>query len=260
MPRTADGAEIEPVRSTRAPSDWLGQAHDDKQANPRIPVKALRISAMFESTAGARILGAPVLPLLPSTGAVRVLIVGEAPGPRGADKSGVPFFGDAAGKHLYLALRKLGAAGLPDSVDEIKWDGARLCAAGYRPIANQVSLTNAFDRCPTDDGRKFRAPTRDELEGEPNTARIRGEIDALRRRGLTGIVTLGKVATRTMQRVVAEFYADAIAVHALPHPSAQGLLSMAPNRGRGARMADLQTAWMEQCMGAIRAAGFDATV
>ena len=189
-----------------------------------------------------------------------MLIVGEAPGPRGADKSGVPFFGDAAGKHLYLALRQLGAVALPDSVDEMKWDGALLRAAGISPIANQISLTNAFDHCPTDDGRKFRAPTRDELEGEPNTTRLRDEVDALRSRGLTGIVTLGKVATRTMQRVVAEFYADAIAVHALPHPSAQGLLSMAPNRGRGARMVDLRTAWMEQCMGAIRAAGFDASV
>ena len=206
----------------------------------------------------SRITGAPVAPLLPDSGDVRVLIVGEAPGPRGADKSGVPFFGDAAGKHLYLALRKLGAVVLPDSVDEVKWNGALLRAAGLNPIANQISLTNAFDRCPTDDGRKFRAPTRDELEGEPNTTRLCHEVEALRARGLTGIVTLGKVATRTLQRVIAEFFADAIGVHALPHPSAQGLLSMAPNRGRGARLADLQTAWMEQCIGAICAAGFDA--
>lgn len=205
----------------------------------------------------SRIVGAPIAPLLPGSGKVRVLIVGEAPGPRGADKSGIPFFGDAAGKHLYLALRKLGAVVLPDSVDETTWDGALLRAAGIRPIANQISLTNAFDRCPTNDGRKFRAPTRAELELEPNTTRLRGEIDALRTRGLTGIVTLGKVATRTMLRVVGELYADAIAVHSLPHPSAQGLLAMAPNHGRGARMADLQSAWMEQCMSAIRAAGFD---
>lgn len=205
-----------------------------------------------------RIGGLPVRPLLPNSGDVRVLIVGEAPGPRGADKSGVPFFGDAAGKHLYRALRELGAVVLPDSVDEMKWDGALLRASGFSPVANQISLTNAFDCCPTDDGRKFRAPTRTELDGNPNTTRLRREIDAIRTRGLTGIVTLGKVATRTMQSVVAEFYADAIPVHALPHPSAQGLLSMAPNRGRGARMADLQTAWMEQCMRTIREAGFDA--
>ncbi len=207
-----------------------------------------------------RIIGAPIPPLLPKSGDVRVLIVGEAPGPRGADKSGVPFFGDAAGKHLYIALRKLGAVALTDAADALKWDGALLRAAGFNPVANQISLTNAFNQCPTDDGKKFRAPTREELGGEPNTTRLRQEIDALRTRGLTGIVTLGKVATRTMQAVVAEYYSDAIAVHALPHPSAQGLLSMAPNRGRGARMVDLQAAWMEQCMRTIRQAGFDARI
>lgn len=203
-----------------------------------------------------RITGEPIAPLLPESGVVRVLIVGEAPGPRGADKSGVPFFGDAAGKHLYLALRKLGAVQLPASVDGVKWDGAMLRAAGFSPIANQISLSNAFDRCPTDDGAHFRAPSRDELDGEKNTNRLRAEVDALQSRGLTGIVTLGKVATRTMQQLVDNYYSGKISTHALPHPSAQGLLSMAPNRGRGARMADLQNGWMRQCMDAIRSAGF----
>lgn len=203
-----------------------------------------------------RIRGLPVPPLVAPTGSVHVLIVGEAPGPRGADKSGVPFFGDGAGKHLYRALRTLRAVDLPDSVDDCKWDGQTLVNNGFRPVARDISLTNAFDRCPTDDGKKFRAPSRDELEGESNTSRIRSEIDALTARGLSGIVTLGKVATRTMQRVSDEFYAGAIPVHALPHPSAQGLLSMAPNRGKGAKMADLHDQWMAQCMQAIVSAGY----
>lgn len=218
--------------------------------------KAKPIDANKNSSAPSRIVGAPIPPLLPAGGSVRVLIVGEAPGPRGADKSGVPFFGDAAGKHLYLALRNLGAVILPDEVDGVKWDGALLRAGGFAPIANQISLTNAFDTCPTDDGKHFRAPSRDELDGDENTTRLRREVDVLRSRGLSGIVTLGKVATRTMQQLVNLHYNDSIPVHALPHPSAQGLLSMAPNRGRGARMADLQQNWMQQCMNAIRAAGF----
>jgi uracil-DNA glycosylase len=189
-------------------------------------------------------------------GEVRVLIVGEAPGPRGADKSGFPFFGDAAGKHLYGALRELGAVRVPDSIDTVKWDGAVLRAAGYAPVAHQVALTNAFNRCPTDDGQKFRAPSRDELEGNENMNRLRGEIDALRLRGLRGIVTLGKVATRTMQLVVEQFYDNTIPVVPLPHPSAQGLLSMAPNRGKGARLSDLQDGWMRECTNAIVKAGF----
>lgn len=204
----------------------------------------------------ARILGQAVPPLLPATGRVPVLIVGEAPGPRGADKSGVPFFGDAAGKHLYLALRNLGAILLPDSVDACKWDGQLLRSAGFTPIAHAVSLTNAFDHCPTDDGARFRAPTKGELEGAENSQRLCAEVDHLCTRELAGIVTLGKVATRTMQRISETFYANAIPVYPLPHPSAQGLLSMAPNRGRGARMADLQLKWMHDCMAAIRTAGF----
>lgn len=204
----------------------------------------------------SRILGQAVPPLLPASGPVPVLIVGEAPGPRGADKSGFPFFGDAAGKHLYLALRKIGAIELPATVDACKWDGQLLRDAGFAPIANAVSLTNAFDRCPTDDGVHFRAPTKTELEGVPNSERLCAEIETLKPRGLVGIVTLGKVAARTMERISNTFYESEIPVHTLPHPSAQGLLSMAPNRGRGARMADLQEAWMSRCMMAIIDAGY----
>lgn len=212
----------------------------------------------IDATQPARIVGAAIAPLLPRDGDVRVLIVGEAPGPRGADKSGVPFFGDAAGKHLYRALRELGAVDLPDSVDTIKWDGALLRNAGYWPVAHQVSLTNAFNRCPTDNGHKFRAPSKGELEGHDNLDRLRTEIDALRARGLQGIVTLGKVAERTMRLVSDRFYGGAIPVVPVPHPSAQGLLSMAPNRGRGARMSDLQQQWIETCKSAIRTAGFES--
>ena len=46
--------------------------------------------------------------------------------------------------------------------------------------------------------------------------------------------------------------------HALPHPSAQGLLSMAPDRGKGARMQELQEAWMERCRAMILDSGYSA--
>ena len=213
-------------------------------------------TARSDGNEQARIIGAEIPPLSSLDGPVSVLIVGEAPGPRGADKSGVPFLGDAAGKHLYLALRRLGAVTLPDDMDSIPWDGAKLRAAGFHPIANGVALTNAFNRCPTDDGRRFRAPTRDELEGPANTSRLSDEISEYLKRGLRGVVTLGKVAERTITRVVKLNFADQVTVYPVPHPSAQGLLSMAPNRGRGARMSDLQAQWMEQCMQTIRSAGF----
>lgn len=208
-----------------------------------------------------RIAGRPVPPLIPKSGDVPVLIVGEAPGPRGADKSGYPFFGDGAGKHLYRALREIGAIELPDAVDGVKWDGTVLRAAGFAPIAHQISLGNAFDRCPTDDGQKFRAPSRVELESEANVTRIVTEIHALQRRNLTGIVTLGKVATRIINVVLERASLTGLPVFELPHPAAQGLLSMAENRGKGARMNDLQAQWMQKCIAAVRAAGFqDASV
>jgi hypothetical protein len=206
----------------------------------------------------ARISGRSVAPLLPASGPVHVLLVGEAPGPRGADKSGFPFFGDAAGRHLYQVLVRMGAMELPHMVDALPWDGARFHEAGLRPVAHGVALGNAFDKCPTDDGTSFRAPSRTELEGPDNVQRLVGELEVLRARGLRGLVTLGRVATRTMDVVLAHAPMPSLTRHALPHPSAQGLLSMAPGRGKGARMQDLQEEWMARCRNLIIEAGYPA--
>lgn len=205
-----------------------------------------------------RIRSAPVPMLLPDDGPVHVLIVGEAPGPRGADKSGVPFFGDAAGRHLYTVLQRLGAVDLPAAVETLPWDGAEFAAAGIAPLARGVALGNAYDRCPSDDGRSFRAPTRTELEGAHNLARIDHDLGQLVARGLKGIVTLGRVATRTFDVLLDQQPRPALARRGLPHPSAQGLLSMAPDRGKGARMRDLQDAWMVHCESSVIQAGFPA--
>jgi hypothetical protein len=202
--------------------------------------------------------GVAVRPLVPSEGTVHVLLIGEAPGPRGADKSGVPFFGDAAGKHLYAALAGIGAVSLPAAVQTLPWDGAQFAAHALRPMAHGVALGNAFDRCPTDDGASFRAPSRSELEGPLNVARLQQDIVTLQARGLCGVVTLGRVATRIIG-LVCDAGGDAfraLRLRAVPHPSAQGLLSMAPNRGRGARMHDLQVAWMQRCIEAVYDAGY----
>ena len=206
-----------------------------------------------------RIVGNPVPPLVPTTGPVFVLVVGEAPGPRGADKSGFPFFGDAAGQHLYRVLARMGAVTLPPDADTLPWDGTRFHEAALRPVAHGIALGNAYDCCPTDDGRKFRAPTRGELEGTDNVMRLTTELDTLRARGLRGVVTLGRVATRTIDVVLARTVMPTIARHAVPHPSAQGLLSMAPDRGKGARLADLQEAWMARCRTVIEQAGYPVT-
>lgn len=206
--------------------------------------------------AAPRIRGAAVPMLVPAYGPVTVLIVGEAPGPRGADKSGVPFFGDAAGRMLYQVLVQIGAATLPDGLATMPWDGAAFADAGMRPVVAGVALGNAFARCPTDNGQTFRAPSRAELESPANLQRLQQDLRALHARGLRGVVTLGKVAARTMARVLQELPDLHLLQQAIPHPSAQGLLSMAPDRGKGARMADLQAAWMARCAEQLRDAGF----
>jgi hypothetical protein len=190
---------------------------------------------------------------------VHVLILGEAPGPRGADKSGIPFFGDAAGRHLYTALERLGAVQLPPEVDQFDWDGGVFTAQGLAPVPIGVALGNAWNRCPTDDGSSFRAPLRSELESPANFSRLLRDIAQLKARGLRGVVTLGRVATRTIDTLFKTHPHPDLARRALPHPSAQGLLSMAPNRGKGARMSDLQEVWTLRCQYALIQAGVPAT-
>ncbi len=203
-----------------------------------------------------RILGTPVPMLTPLDGPVHVLLIGEAPGPRGADKSGVPFLGDAAGKVLYDVLVRLGAMTLPPEIETTEWDGSLFAAKRIVPVARGVALGNAYDRCPTDDGTTFRAPMRSELEGTSNLVRLTRDISSLRERGLRGVVTLGRVATRTIETLFRRTPMPELARRALPHPSAQGLLSMAPDRGKGAKMADLQEAWMVRCQYSILQAGY----
>lgn len=215
-----------------------------------------------------RIIGEPIAPLEPARGSVWVLLVGEAPGPRGADKSGVPFFGDAAGKHLYDALRDLGAVTVPPAVDDLPWDGEIFRDGGLVPSAHGIALGNAYDRCPTDDGISFRAPTRAELSSEANIGRLAGDIDRFLARGLSGIVTMGRVAEATIDRVMRHTLAalpaeseqhvrlSTLVRRAVVHPSARGLLSLLPGRGTGTKMVELQARWKLMCETAIRDAGY----
>lgn len=208
------------------------------------------------SGAPARTIRGVAVPLLvPSDGDTVVWCVGEAPGPRGADKSGYPFFGDRAGLPLYRALVAAGACTLPEATWTIPWDGTRLHEAGIAPRLQAVAIGNAYPVCPTDNGVKFRAPSKGEREGAENLARLGQELRQLHARGLRAVLALGHVAARTMTLVLSQ--ADdpvqaAVTLHPLPHPSAQGLLSAAPDRGRGARLHDLAVAWEAQVAHLVR--------
>jgi len=225
-----------------------------KRAVPKRAVPTQATTASARSTS-PRILGEPVRPCFPDAGHVRVLCIGEAPGPRGADKSGVPFFGDRAGAPLYRALVAAGGCTLPEAVASLPWDGTAFASHGLRPVMQGVALGNAFDRCPTSDGQRFRAPSRAELESAENMARLAHDIDRASARGLRRIVALGRVASLTMAMVVGA-HPDRwppVILTSVPHPSAQGLLAAAPDRGRGLRLADLAAAWEAELAAVIRA-------
>ncbi|MBC7564150.1 MAG: hypothetical protein H7305_14680, partial [Gemmatimonadaceae bacterium] len=71
-----------------------------------------------------RISGAPVAPLIPLDlqAPIRAILIGEAPGPRGADQSGIPFFGDRAGRPLYAALAAAGLVTFVGDPTGVPWD------------------------------------------------------------------------------------------------------------------------------------------
>ena len=177
------------------------------------------------------------------------MLFGEAPGPRGADQSGLPFWGDRAGVLVYRALENAGLATVPAQA-YLEWDGARFKLEGLRPELRGAALSNAFPRCPTRDFQTFKAPSDAELRHPENLARLLDELRqaTLRCSGRLRVITMGKRAHWIFQRLQA---APAFDLHGLPHPSAQGLLQAAPDKGKGLKLADLQLQWQAQLAGLL---------
>ncbi len=111
-----------------------------------------------------------------------------------------------------------------------------------KPLLRGAALGNAYPICPTRDGQTFRAPTDVELRSPENLARIRTEVEraASRCPSRLRIIALGKRALWLFGRLEG---APEFELHVLPHPSAQGLLQDAPNKGKGLHLADLESAW-----------------
>lgn len=191
-----------------------------------------------------RIHGHPVPALFPSSGAVSVMLFGEAPGPRGADQSGIPFWGDGAGITVYGVLAATGRAEVPEAAWE-DWDGARFKAMGLAPRLHQTALSNAYPACPTKDGEHFHAPSNRDLLAPANLARLASELARASegRPSPLRVIAFGKRAEWVLGRLPG---APAFHLHALPHPSAQGLLQGAPGKGKGLRLEDLRAAWQER--------------
>ncbi len=133
---------------------------------------------------------------VPSFGdpAARVLVVGLAPGLKGANRTGRPFTGDWAGELLYTTLIKFGFAqgvyaARPDDglelVDAMITNAVRCVPPANRPTAEEVNTCRAF---------------------------LAARIRALPR--LSHIVTLGKIAHDSTLR--------ALGASANSHPFAHG--------------------------------------
>ena len=200
---------------------------------------------LLKGDVAPRIASRDVPPLIPVDGAIRALIMGEAPGPRGADQSGVPFLGDRAGRLVYRALRGAECVTWPDFETTLSWDGQQFLAAAVHPAIHGVMLTNAFPRCPTSDGHRFRAPTRAELESSLNRRRLATELELAASRGCRVAIGLGKVAAGVLDQAGRPVMAGTEFI-ALPHPSAQGLLQAAPQRGKGLSLSSLEEAWIDR--------------
>ena len=171
------------------------------------------------------------------------IVFGEAPGPNGADKSGVPFFGDRAGLPLYEVLEEEGRCSYTRSRVGVKWDGAALVEAGVEPILKNVALSNAYPECPTDDGHKFRAPKKTEMSSPENVERVRAEIERARKRGLKSVVVLGKVADWLLGTYLGLRDDPDVAYYQITHPSPLGLMGMAKRAGRGVRVSAMKEQW-----------------
>jgi uracil-DNA glycosylase len=181
-----------------------------------------------------------------------VLIFGEAPGPNGADKSRIPFFGDRAGLPVYEALIAEERCRLSRSLEGVRWDGAALKAAGVRPTLIDTALSNAYPVCPTDDGEHFRAPTKAEMSSPANVRRVRAEIAKARGRGLRTVIVLGRTADWLLGTHLGLRDDGELTYHQITHPSPLGLMGMAKRAGKGVRVSAMKAEWTKRFRAMLR--------
>lgn len=138
---------------------------------------------------------APVATLLPPEGpeSVRMLIVGLAPGLRGANRTGRAFTGDFAGSFLYGTLEKFGFA--QGEFDERPDDGLQLIS---------TAVTNAVRCVP---------PQNKPTAAEINTCRPFLTATLERLENLRVIVTLGRIAHDSTVRMLG----GRVAAHPFAH-------------------------------------------
>ncbi len=138
---------------------------------------------------------APVLTFMPpaGVGAVRLLIVGLAPGLRGANRTGRPFTGDYAGDLLYATLAKFGFAN--DCFAARPDDGLELRDAAITNAVRCVPPQNKPEGAEISNCRQFLTPT---LAAFPN---------------LRAVLALGAIAHQSTVRALG----GRVAAHKFTH-------------------------------------------
>ncbi|HCF56742.1 MAG TPA: hypothetical protein DFS52_01935 [Myxococcales bacterium] len=117
-----------------------------------------------------------------------LLVVGEAPGPRGADRTGYPFWGDDSGLEIYGLIASLGLLSEPFT----PWK-RRADLTGTRPPLGRYCITNACPRMPLAEAGGFTAPEPARLKSE--AGRIAEEILELKPRV---VLACGRAAVFTL--------------------------------------------------------------
>jgi uracil-DNA glycosylase len=176
--------------------------------------------------------------LFPNRGLVDVLLVGEAPGARGAARSRIPFWGDRAGRLLYRTLQLAGMAEVPEQA-WTNWDGEALARLDLKPRVFRAALTNALPFLPAHGGPSGRAPSRADLLARPNRLRLKREVVRAAKRSETGrvrVIALGRKAEMVLKAIRKDL--PSFALHYVPHPSPQALAAGRP--GTSMRLRERQ--------------------
>jgi len=112
----------------------------------------------------------------------RLLIVGLAPGERGANRTGRPFSGDVAGELLYPALHRFGFASVTEPLDASGW-------ANPAMILTDCRITNAVRCLPP-----ANKPTSAEIR--QCNGYLKAELSAMP--DLKAIIALGAIAHQSL--------------------------------------------------------------
>lgn len=126
-----------------------------------------------------------------------LMIVGLAPGRRGADRTGIPFLGDQSGRRLRSAL---GEAVDRVYITNVVKCAPKSCAAHSQPACLPTRAYAEGRGCVVD-GTPCRPRNRDPRDDEIDRCRpyLAEELEEVRPRG---VMALGRVAERTAQQLL----------------------------------------------------------